>query len=134
MNITPLNEAAPRFPRQASPRRRLLQSIAALFGWGGFLYWWWLVLGRVSRKEIVFTAIFIAVTTLISIVVTALWSLHNKRLYRRKGTRSQVRSVREDYSHDTLLRTVSFPGGAEAVKHEKVVQVLVGQNTKVYRA
>lgn len=128
------DEPESRFPRQGSARRRLLQTIVALSGWGLFVYWWWLVFQRVSRKEIVFTAIFIAVSASIAIVVTALWSLHNKRLHRRKGPRTKIRPVREDYSRDTLLRTVSFPGGADSVKRDPVVRVHVGEKEKVYRA
>ena len=133
-DLTTPEEPALRFPRQASARRRLLQTIVALFGWVLFVYWWWLVFQRVSRKEIVYTTIFIASTTSIAIVVTSLWSLHNKRLHRRRGPRTQVRPVREDYSRDILLRTVSFPDGADKIKHEPIVRVLVGQNEKVYRA
>lgn len=106
----------------------------ALCGWGLFLYWWWLVFQRVSRTEIAYTAVFFAATTAIVITATALWSLHNKRLYRRKGPRTKVRPVREDYSRDTLMRTVSLPGETEKVKRGDVVRVQVRENQKVYLA
>jgi hypothetical protein len=104
----------------------------ALAGWTLFVYWWWLVLGRASRTEIVYTAVFIGVTTVIVVLVTAGWAVHNKRLHRRSPPRDQVRVVHEDYSRDTLGRGVTFVGGAERVKSEPHVQVVVSENHKVY--
>jgi hypothetical protein len=113
--------------------RQLLQAIVAVAGWAVFVYWWWIVFGRVSRSEVAFTAIFVAVTAVISILVTGLWSLHNKRIHRRRGPRTQVRAVQETYSRDVLLRTISLPAKADRIKGVPVVEVLVGENRKVYR-
>jgi len=130
MKATDKQEAT--FPRQATARRRMVHAIVALLGWGIFIYWWWLVFHRVSRREIVYTGIFIAAATAITIPVTGLWSLHNMRIFRRKGARTHVRTAQEDYSRDVLSRTVSFGGGLEQVKGASLVRVRVGEKDKTY--
>jgi hypothetical protein len=121
------------FPVQASGPRRVLQLIVALFGWALFVYWWWIVFLRVSREEVVFTVIFCTATGVIVTLVTALWSLHNKRLYRRKAPRSQVRNVPETYAKDTLLRSVTFPSDPKRVKTAPSLRIQVRGSDKIYR-
>jgi len=126
-------DPTPRFPLQARAGRRLVQGLVALAGWVLFAYWWWVVFTqRVSRRDIVFTVIFVAATTAIAIVVTGIWSLHNKRLHRRRRPRARVHEVREDYAADILGRPSSFSGGVDRVRQAPFVRVLVEGGRKVY--
>lgn len=119
--------------RQASPGRRIAHGITAAVGWLLFAYWWWIVFGRVSRDEILFTIFIISATALVTILLTALWSLHNSRLHRRRAPRTQVQPAKDAYPRDTLLRTVAFAGGKERIRREAQVFVQVGENSKDYR-
>jgi hypothetical protein len=131
--VASLEPSDPRLLLKAPPLRQLAQLAVALAGWAVFLYWWWLVFTRVSRREIAYTGLFVGVTTVLAVTVTGLWSLHNKRLSRRRAPRSQVRVVREDYSADTLQRRVSFTGGLERVRTEALLDIVVSENEKIYQ-
>ncbi len=119
-------------PRQATPIRRLLHVCIAVVGWVLFVYWWWLVFSRVSQREVVITGIFVAVTTVVSVLVTSIWSIHNKRLHRRRSPREQVRSVQEDYSHDSLSRLVAFEDDIESLRDAPRVRVELVEDRKLY--
>lgn len=114
--------------------RRVLHLAIAIAGWILFGYWWWLVFGRVSRAEVRFTAIFIAVTTLVAVTVTSLWSAHNKRMYRRGDRRVASPLVLGDFTQDTLGRDVSLEGGIEQVRNRAWVHVHVEGDRKSYGA
>jgi hypothetical protein len=125
--------ARPQPPSQASPGRRLFHLLLAIAGWVLFVYWWILVLGRVSREEVRFTGIFILVTAVVVVAVTAIWSIHNRMLYRRKGPRTHVRIVPEDYTRDRLGRHVSFAGTPEALRTDPFVLIRLEHEGKTYR-
>jgi len=128
------DQTAGRVPIQASPGRRLLQGLLALGLWVVFLYWWWLVFQRVSRAEVRFTAIFIAVTFGISVSVTCLWFLYNRGRYRLQGDRREGNPpVVEDYSHDKVGRSVWLGEGVAHLRESPSIQVEVQEHRKFYR-
>lgn len=119
-------------PVEASPARRLWHLLVAFAGWVVFVYWWILVLGRVSRDEVRFTWIFIAITAVVVVGLTALWVVHNLLIFKRKGARTHVRVVKEDYSRDRLGRHVSFTGTSEALKADPIVLIRLEHQGKTY--
>lgn len=123
-----------RFPIQAGRWRRAWHLLLALVGWLLFGYWWWLVWHRVSRQEVVYTGVFIAVTTVVSVALTGLWALYNKRLARTKTPRRHVREVRESYERDTLGRRVTFTGGESTARQARVLRIAMDEKTKVYHS
>ena len=107
MNMTETNPIKP--PFRASPPRRLFHMLIAVAGWALFVYWWWIVFHRVSRSEVRFTLVFVALSLVLIVGATALWAWHNVRIFRRKGPRTHVREVTPDYSRDRIGRPVTFP-------------------------
>lgn len=73
--------------QQAGPVRRTMHYLFALLGWVLFGYWWWIVLGHTGRHQIVWTLAFIGISLAVIVLVTALWVVHNVRIFRQKGPR-----------------------------------------------
>lgn len=102
-------------------------------GWVLFAWWWWIVLQGVTRGPVVFTAIFLAVSLVVVVGVNALWTWHNRRIWERRGPRTKVRSVPEDWSRDRLGRTVTFEGSLRRIQTERAVAVSFDEGRKTYR-
>jgi hypothetical protein len=105
----------------------------AIAGWVLFVYWWLLVIGRTSRAEVRFTGIFVAITAAVVIAITAIWSAHNRRLYKIKGPRTHVKKAPEVYDRDRLGRHLSFAGSREAIRSDSVVLIRLEHEGKTYR-
>lgn len=120
-------------PVEAGPGRRVFHTLLAVAGWVLFGYWWWLVFHRVSGQEVRFTALFIAFSLAIIVLVTAAWAFHNLSIYARRGPRKRIREVRPDFSHDRVGRDVTFRDAA-SLQRAAVVYVGLGETGKVYEA
>jgi hypothetical protein len=120
-------------PRQASGWRRVLHTFLALAGWGLFAYWWWIVVHRVSMREVRFTGLFIAIAFVVCIAVTGLWVMWNVSIYKRKGPRTKVRPSRLDYSHDPLGRTVQMEAPTTTLLEAPVIRITLDGARKSYR-
>ena len=121
-----------RAPLEAPPARQFLHGVFAASGWVMFVWWWWIVLQRVSMFEIRFTVWFLAVSLVIIAGVTAVWAVHNRRIYQQKGARTGLRVIEEDHSRDVLGRPVEFPPSPEDCLTASVVIVRVEKDRKVY--
>jgi hypothetical protein len=123
----------PREPQQAEPPRRAFHAVIAVAGWVVFVYWWWLVFRRVNATEVRYTLWFIGIALVVVVLVTALWALHNKMLFRRLGPRTKLREVHEDFSRDTVGRTVDMPAVPEECLTADVIVVRIEGDTKFYQ-
>src|SRR5690349_14935307 len=123
----------PRQPLRGGPGRRAFHSLVALAGWVLFVYWWWLVLQRVTRTEVRFTLWFIVLALVVIVVATMLWAFHNVRLFRRKGARRQVPVATQDSSHDSIGRPVGMPAVPEECRTASLIVVRIEDGSKVYR-
>ena len=128
----PANPTPQREPLQADPPRRALHTIIAVAGWIVFVYWWWLVFRRVNATEVRYTMWFIAIALVGITFVTALWSLHNVRIFKRLGPRTKLREVREDFSRDMVGRPVGMPTVPDEVLRADIVMVRIVGGRKVY--
>lgn len=122
----------PRHPIHAGPSRRAFHTLVALAGWALFAYWWWLVARRVSAHEIRSTLLGIGIALGVILVLTALWVVHNIRIFRIRGPRQQMRPVAQDSSHDTVGRNVKFPAVPEDCLSAAVVHVRIREGVKIY--
>ena len=120
-------------PRVAGRGRRVFHTLIALAGWALFVYWWWIVVHRVSLHEVQFTVLFVLVALVLCIAITGLWVLHNLSIFRRRGQRTKVREATLDYSRDPLGRTVTFDAPPASLLEAPVVRVLVEDRTKSFR-
>ena len=121
-----------REPLQAEPLRRIFHTVIAVAGWVLFLYWWWLVFRRVNDTEVSYTLWFIAIALYIIVAVTVVWALHNVLIFRRRGPRTKVREVQEDFSRDTVGRPVNMPKLSQECLDADVVVVRIADGTKIY--
>ena len=119
-------------PIEAGPARKVLHGLITLVGWLVFLYWWWLVFQRVSRQEVRFTALFIAISLAIIVLATLIWAWHNLRISRRRGPRKHNRETQPDFSHDGVGRNVLYPLGGVDLKTAPVVRVRFVESGKRY--
>jgi hypothetical protein len=119
-------------PRQAGPARRVLHTLITLAGWALFLYWWWIVVHRVSGRELRFTALFIAVSLAIIVFATLAWAWHNLRIFKRRGPRLKVRESIPDFSHDGIGRTIEYGNGRLDRQSAAVVYVRFSDDGKSY--
>ncbi len=124
---------ASREPIQAGPALRAFHTLVAVGGWVLFVYWWWLVFQRVSDAELRYTFWFVGIALVVIVSVTALWAFHNVRLFRNRAVRTRVRTVHEDFSHDTVGRPVGMPAVPEECLTASVIVVRIEDGTKVYR-
>ena len=120
-------------PTEASPARQIFHTLIAVAGWGVFIYWWFLVLQRVSAREVRFTGLFLAAALVVIVVLTGLWVLHNLSIAKRKGARQQLREATLDYSRDPVGRAVTFEAKPEALQQAPVVQVRVEEGRKTFQ-
>src|SRR5262245_30402544 len=123
----------PQRPSEASTARQVLHASIALAGWVLFVWWWAVVLGRVSPSAVRLTALFIGVALAFIVLLTVAWTLHNVHIYRRKGPRTQVRSVPLPWARDRLGRNVSLPSTTEQIQTAPIVVVRLENEGKVYR-
>jgi len=105
----------------------------ALAGWALYIWWWILVLGRLDHHQVRLTLIFIGVTLLVCVTLTALWTFHNLRIFRHKGPRTRVREADEAYVRDQLGRSLAFKGSEQQLRNDPVVVVRMEHEGKVYR-
>lgn len=120
---------------QASSGRRAFHLLVALAGWVLFIYWWIIVFRRVTNKEITSTLIFIAAATLLSVGITLGWTLHNRRIYERRGhRRNEVKIVPEVYVRDVLGRPLRFEPGLAELRRAPLVRVRIDGENKVCAA
>jgi len=124
----------PKPPTYAPPLRRALHLTVSTAGWVMFFYWWEIVLPEVTRRTVEITVLFLVGSLVVVVSGTRLWSWHNKRLYDRKGPRTQVREAREDYAVDVMGRTVSFEGSRERIQRELEIDVTFDEGSKTYRS
>lgn len=120
-------------PIHGSPARRAFHAVLALAGWVLFVWWWVIVLGRVSALEVRFTLWFLVISLAAIVLVTALWAVHNLRLVRRKTARTHVREVTPDQSRDTVGRPLGFPAVPEECRAASLIVVRIEDGSKVYR-
>ena len=119
-------------PTQAGPAGRTFHGLLTLGGWLLFIYWWWLVFHRVSRAEIRFTLVFVALSLVIIVGFTALWAWHNMGIYKRRGPRTAVREVTPDFSHDRVGRPVTITGEGMDRRSAPVVIVRITDEGKSF--
>lgn len=120
-------------PTQASPARRVLHAVIALVGWAVFVYWWWVVFHRVSRHDVQFTVLFVAVALLAIVTITGVWAWHNARIFKRRGARRHVRDVTPDFSRDVVGRAVMLTGAETDRRAAPVVYIRFTAFGKTYQ-
>lgn len=121
----------------ADPHRRLtlrgtFHALIAILSWGLFVYWWNSVLPQVDSTEPSIALLFIGVTVLVTVLVTALWVRYNIGIFRRKGPRRRLTRVTEKTGTDYLGRTIERPLGPESLKTARLVVVSVEGESKKY--
>ncbi len=82
--------------------------------------------------EVRFTLWFLGISTVVIVGTTSLWSLHNQRIFDRKGARTGHKVVAEDHSRDVLGRPVDYPSSQEECLTASVVIVRLEEGRKVY--
>lgn len=126
------NPRANAFPTQAGPGRRIFHTVLAVAGWCLFLFWWWLVLQRVSAAEVRFTIGFLAIAFVVVVLLTIVWVLHNLRIVRDRTARVHVRDSVPDVSHDTVGRELQMPALPAEYQIAARVRVSVAGDVKTY--
>jgi len=124
----------PQPPVHGGPIRRTFHALIAFAGWVLFVYWWWIVARRVSADEVRFTALFIGIALVAIVGLTAIWALHNVRIFKVRGPRRSLRPVDDDLSHDSVGREVLLPTLPEECRTAPVVAVRIRDGFKVYSA
>lgn len=91
-------------PRTPAPLRKLTHLLAVALGWAGFVWLWRLVAAEPwESRGLVWL---ILGSLLVAPLLTGLWVLHNRSLYRRKGERRAVAAVDMTYRQDWRGRQV----------------------------
>jgi len=104
--------------------REALHVLVAAATWFLFFYWWRLVMPQVRRDEAVAAALFIAVSSLATTVLTAAWVRYNIGIYRRKGPRLTLTPEARPRDADALGRKIVRPDdGALCASRVVVVSV-----------
>lgn len=133
MTTQPGAEGSPEPLQHAGPLRRILHYLVALAGWVLFVYWWLLVLRQTGREQIVWTLVFIGISLAVIVLVTALWVVHNVRIFRRKGPRLHV-GARPVAAREGEPAPAAAPARDSAdLRSARVVRIVVDGGMKAYR-
>ena len=117
---------------EAGQVRQALHILLAGAGWVLFIYWWSIVLARVTPREIRFTALFIGISLVVVVAATVIWVMHNVAIFRRRGPRTKVRPVDQQVRVDHLGRSLRLETDADALRAARLVRVLVDGERKIY--
>jgi hypothetical protein len=109
---------------------RTIYGLLCAAGWVGFGWAWYVVFYKRTPQQTLEGVIALAIFLLFVVVVTLAWMRHNIVLHRRKGPRSIIPLVTEDWSHDRIGRPVSADWAA--VKEAELVIVEVTASGKTY--
>lgn len=126
-------EAAQPEPQAAiGPLRALLHLLLIAIGWVGFVWLWLIVAQRPWDSQRLLWLI--VGSAIVAPILTLIWVLHNRALYRRKGERRAVTSVASPgYPRDWAGRTVSADWPALASSTQVSIRV-DDDGSKHYRA
>lgn len=110
--------------------RRLLHALLLLAGWMLFFWFWWHV---VTTQEIDSRQVMLLIggAVLLLPLLTLMWVLHNRNIFKLKGPRTCVRVVQEDYRADWEGRAVHADWAG--LKSARVVTIEVDESGKHYR-
>lgn len=126
-------QGSPEPLQQAGPVRRTIHYVFALLGWVLFGYWWWVVLGHTGRNQIVWTLAFIGISLAVIVLVTALWVVHNVRIFRRKGPRLHQGARPVEQRQGALIMPPMPMRNDTDLLTSPVVRVVVEGGLKSYR-
>lgn len=129
MNDIPKTSSRGRTERTRSWRGYVHAAIAVA-AWILFFYWWRQVLGFTRRQDVVFVLVFLLVAVAAATALNLAWVRHNVGIYRRKGPRTRVTEVSEDWGSDTLGRPVRWPP-AGSVLRSRIVTVSADDRDKI---
>lgn len=82
--------------------RLLVQVIVAVAGWVIFGWLWWRALEYGPTPTHLRGTVIVLLIDLVIVVVTVMWIVWNKDIYRRKGPRTTVPAVEFAYAVDAL--------------------------------
>jgi hypothetical protein len=101
---------------------RAFQTALLTGAWILFALAWVKVLGSTSADSMRASGIVIGVAFLSVVLVTWWWIAHNLRIYRRKGPRKSVPTVRRDFTSDFLGRVL--PDDLELLERAPLIVVV----------
>lgn len=118
--------------RKASSRslRGYLHAAIAVAAWILFFFWWRQVLGFTRREDLIFVLVFLLLAVAAATVVNLAWVRHNVGIYRRKGPRTRVTEVSEDWGSDSLGRPIRWPSSGSVLR-SRIVTVSTDDRDKI---
>lgn len=98
-----------------------------LFGWLLFMWFWWHVLTtqEVNPRTV---SLLIMGSLLVLPFVTLAWVIHNRGIYLRKGPRTTVRQVEEQYDADWEGRVVHADW--DALRQARSITISIDDKSK----
>jgi hypothetical protein len=119
--------------RTRNPIRRLYHAVLVVLGWALFAFTWYHIFYRHTARDAILTFLLLAVVFAGVMIVNLLWVALNVGIYRRRGSRTQVRVVPFTARSDALGRSLEHPDWEE-LKSAAVVTVRVepARGVKVY--
>ncbi len=111
--------------------REALHVLIAAATWFLFIYWWGIVLPQVRRDEAVSAALFIALSSLATALLTAAWVRYNLGIYRRKGPRLQLTPAAPPRDADALGRKIVRPDDGTLCASRIVVVAVDGDRKTI---
>lgn len=109
--------------------REILQVLIVALGWIGFV-WLWVLVGRQPWDSS--SLVWLILGSLIVLpVVTLVWVMHNRALFKRKGERRGVAPADLGYRHDWNGRRVDADWAA--LRASSMVSIDVAGPVKTYR-
>lgn len=111
--------------------RGVFHALIVLSAWLLFWSWWGRVLPLVRRDDAVAAILLIALSTLVTVVLTAAWVRHNLSIFRLKGPRTGLPAVSETRDADSLGRPIRRSGGGP-LNRARIVSVTVDEDAKTF--
>ena len=112
--------------------REAFHVLIAAATWLLFIYWWGIVLPQIRRDDAVSAGLFIALSTLVTVLLTAAWVRYNLGIHRRKGPRLQLTPAAPPRDTDALGRKIVRPDEG-TLRAARVVVVAVDGDVKTIR-
>lgn len=116
-----------------NPIRRLYHAVLVVLGWVLFAFTWYHIFFRHTARDAILTFLLLAVAFAGVVIVNLLWVAVNVGIYRRRGSRTQIRVVPFTARTDVLGRRLEHPDWEE-LKDAAVVTIHVepARSVKIY--
>lgn len=105
--------------------------VFAIAAWVVFAWAWYVVFVKRVSDQTLSGVLALGVFLVVMLLLTLGWVRHNLRIYKRKGPRTTIPTVREDWTRDAMGRRIE--ASWQEVRSAPIVVIDASERVKRYR-